>query len=150
MTTIQRIVDVRVPARAAYAQWASFESFPRFIEGVHRVRRVDTWLTRWETRIREVRREFDVEIIARHPGELIAWNAVDGLAHGGMVTFTQLGGDDTLVRLMIRYEPDLLPRQSATALAALCAELTDDLQRFKRLVEHDRLRTSCQDQNRNS
>ena len=145
MTRIERSIDVGVPARVAYEQWVDFESLPRFVEGVRRVERIEEWLTHWETRIAGVWREFDVEIVARHSGELIAWNAMEGLAHGAMVTFARLGSRTTRVLMMIRYEPDLLPTASSTALGAFCADIDEDLQRFKQLVEHTRPFASRQD-----
>jgi uncharacterized membrane protein len=135
VTRIEESIDVSVPARAAYDLWARFESFPRFIEGVRRVVQIDPWLTHWETTVGGVQRDFDVEVIARHPGELVAWNAVDGLAHGGMVVLQPLGAGSTRVLMMVRYEPGLLSRASGRALGALADEIADDLQRFKELVE---------------
>ena len=52
MPTIEETVEVNVPVRAAYDQWTQFEEFPRFMEGVREVRRVDdTHLDRKSTRL---------------------------------------------------------------------------------------------------
>src|SRR5680860_1556133 len=50
MPTIEETVEVHVPVGAAYDQWTQFEEFPRFMEGVREVRRIDDTRLRWGRR----------------------------------------------------------------------------------------------------
>jgi hypothetical protein len=46
MSTAQQSIDVNVDVTTAYDQWAHFESFPRWMEGVARPERLADGLTR--------------------------------------------------------------------------------------------------------
>ncbi|MFC0548600.1 SRPBCC family protein [Kutzneria chonburiensis] len=135
MTTIEKSIDVHVPVRTAYNQWTQFESFPEFMEGVERVIQVDDTLTRWETKIGGVFREFDAQIVAQHPDELVAWNTVGGPPHGGVVTFQAIDQATTRVALAMQYEPDTLAEKAGTALGIVDNRISGDLKRFKEFIE---------------
>ena len=135
MTTIEKSIDVNVPVRTAYNQWTQFESFPRFMEGVEQVVQVDDTLTHWVTRIGGVAREFDAQIIAQHPDELVAWNTVGGPPHGGVVTFQPIDQATTRVSLAMRYEPDTFAEKAGTALGVVDNRIGGDLKRFKEFIE---------------
>lgn len=49
------------------------ESFPRFVEGVERIKEVTPTRTHWVTRIAGVERRLDAEITERHPYARVAW-----------------------------------------------------------------------------
>ena len=51
MESVQRILDVNVPVAAAYEQWTRFEDFPRFMDGVEEVRRIDDTHLHWRASI---------------------------------------------------------------------------------------------------
>ena len=51
MSTIEKSIDVNVPARTAYNQWTQFEEFPRFVDGVLEVRQLDDKHLHWHTNI---------------------------------------------------------------------------------------------------
>jgi len=135
MTTIEKSIDVNVPARTAYNQWTQFESFPEFMEGVQRVVQVDDALTHWVARIGGVTREFDARIIAQHPDELVAWSTTGGPPHGGVVTFQPIDQAVTRVALSMQYEPGTFTEQAGTALGVVDSRISGDLKRFKEFIE---------------
>jgi uncharacterized membrane protein len=135
MTTIEKSIDVNVPVRTAYNQWTQFESFPRFMEGVEQVVQVDDTLTHWVTKIGGVSREFDAQIIAQHPDELVAWNTLGGPPHGGVVTFQPIDQATTRVALTMQYEPGSLTEKAGTALGVVDSRISGDLKRFKEFIE---------------
>jgi uncharacterized membrane protein len=135
MTTIEKFIDVNVPVRTAYNQWTQFESFPQFMEGVDRVVQVDDTQTHWVTSIGGVTREFDAQIIAQHPDELVAWNTTGGPPHGGVVTFQPIDQAVTRVGLTMQYEPGTLTEKAGTALGLVDSRITNDLKRFKEFIE---------------
>ena len=135
MTTIEKSIDVNVPVRTAYNQWTQFESFPQFMEGVERVVQVDDTSTHWVTRIGGVAREFDAQIIAQHPDELVAWNTTGGPPHGGVVTFQPIDQAVTRVALAMRYEPGTFTEKAGSALGLVDNRIAGDLKRFKEFIE---------------
>lgn len=91
MTNVEHSVEVEVPVRTAYDQWAQFESFPRFMEGVESVAQRDDFYLHWMAKVGGVRREWDAEVIEQIPDERLAWRATDGARDAGVVTFHRLG-----------------------------------------------------------
>lgn len=51
MTTIERSIEVAVPASTAYDTWTRFELFPHFMEGVESVQQKDERHLHWRARI---------------------------------------------------------------------------------------------------
>jgi uncharacterized membrane protein len=135
VTTIQESIDVRVPVRTAYNQWTQFESFPYFMDGVERVVQVTDTLTHWETSVGGVHREFDAEITEQRPDERVAWHAVDGQKHGGVVTFHRLDEVSTRVNVQMEYDPETLTEKAGSALGVVDRRVKGDLTRFKEFIE---------------
>ncbi|HEV2780714.1 MAG TPA: SRPBCC family protein [Actinophytocola sp.] len=135
MTTIEKSIDVEAPVRRTYNQWTQFETFPSFMEGVERVSQLSPTRTHWEINIGGVRREFDAEITEQHPDERVAWRAVDGPEHGGVVTFHRLDDKTTRVHLQMEYHPDTLTEKAGAALGVVGTRIKGDLQRFKDFIE---------------
>lgn len=135
MSTIQESIDVEVPVRAAYNQWTQFESFPYFMDGVDRVVQVTDTMTHWETSIGGVHREFDAEITEQNPDERVAWHAVDGQSHSGVVTFHRLDNNTTRVHVQMEYGPETLTEKAGAALGVVDRKVKGDLTRFKEFIE---------------
>lgn len=139
MSVIEEQIEVAVPVRTAYNQWARFQSFPEFMQGVHRVEQSGDLLTHWVTEIGGVRREFDARIEHQVPDERISWRVVDGPKHDGTVSFMELAGGRTQVSLRLEYEPEggaePASSPSSTADSAVSGRVLGDLRRFKELVE---------------
>src|SRR5262245_20782831 len=51
VTTVERSIEVEVPASTAYDQWMQFEEFPRFMSGVESVKRLDDKHLHWRAHI---------------------------------------------------------------------------------------------------
>jgi uncharacterized membrane protein len=66
MSTIEKSIDVNVPASSAYNQWTQFEDFPKFMEGVLSVQQMDEKRLHWRTNIGGIEKVFDVEITERY------------------------------------------------------------------------------------
>lgn len=134
-TSVERAVTVDKPADELYAFWRSFENAPRFMENVLSVETRDDGRSRWLAHPAGSRRalEWDAELTDDRPGELIAWRAVAGkpLVASGRVEFSAAtGGRGTQVRLRVD-----VPAGGPLAREALERQVTEDLRRFKRLVE---------------
>ena len=135
MSTVEQSIDVDVPVRTAYDQWTQFESFPKFMDGVERIDQISDTRTHWVTKIGGVEREFDAEITEQHPDERVAWRAVDGPTHAGVVTFHRLDQDTTRVMLQMEVEPEGVVEKVGDALGLVKRRTKQDLERFKEFIE---------------
>jgi uncharacterized membrane protein len=105
------------------------------MDGVDRVVQVTDTLTHWETSIGGVKREFDAEITEQHPDERVAWHAVDGQAHGGVVTFHRIDEQTTRVSVQMDYAPEGIAEKAGAALGIVDHKVKGDLTRFKEFIE---------------
>ena len=135
MSTIEESIEVAVPVRTAYNQWTQFEEFPRFMEGVEDIRQLSDTRTHWKTKIAGVEREFDAEITEQHPDHRIAWHAVEGTSHAGVVTFHRLTDDTSKVMLQLDTEPEGVVEKAGDALGLVKRRVKGDLERFKAMME---------------
>jgi uncharacterized membrane protein len=135
MTDTMQTIDVDVPIGTAYNQWTQFESFPEFMDGVDEVTQKTDTLTHWKISIGGVKREFDAEITEQHPDERVAWRAVGGTEHAGVVTFHKIADDKTRVALQIETHPQGLVEKAGDALGLTNANAKADLKRFKQFIE---------------
>jgi uncharacterized membrane protein len=135
MSTIERSIDVQVPVRTVYNQWTQFESFPAFMEGVETVQQLSDTRTHWKTSIGGVHREFDAEITEQHPDERVAWRAMDGPTHAGVVTFHRLDERSTRIMLQMDFEPDGATEKVGDMLGIVERRAAGDLSRFKEFIE---------------
>ncbi|MEU3567825.1 SRPBCC family protein [Kitasatospora sp. NPDC036755] len=143
MSIVKESVEVAVPLHAAYHEWTLFEEFPRFMEGVDSVTRLDARHTHWRTTIDGVTREFDAEVVDQEPEELIAWQTADGgIYRKSTVTFRRLDAGHTRVSLAVDLRPGGgggAAKPTAEARRALDHRVKGDLRRFKEYAE-DRAR----------
>ena len=103
MAAIEESVNVQVPARTAYDEWAGFERFPDFMDEVVEVRRISEVRLHWVAVIDGERREWDAEITEDEPGRRIAWRSTSGTRDDGRVDFTPTD-DGTRVNVRMRKE----------------------------------------------
>ena len=135
MATVEQSIEVDVPLSTAYNQWTQFESFPHFMSGVDDVQQVNDTLTHWKTSIGGVEREFDAEITEQHPDERVAWRAVDGKTHAGVVTFHRLSDSSTKVMVQIDWETESLTEKTGAAVGLDDMQVKSDLKKFKEFIE---------------
>jgi uncharacterized membrane protein len=135
MSRIEESIEVNVPLSTAYNQWTQFEEFPRFMEGVERVRQLDDTHLEWTVSIGGKEHTWRAEITEQRPDERVAWRSVDGKETGGAVTFHRLSETSTNVMVQMDFEPEGLTEQLGSALGADSRRVKGDLERFKQLIE---------------
>lgn len=135
MTTIDRSIEVEVPASTAYNAWTQFELFPHFMEGVESVQQKDDRHLHWRANVYGKTEEWDAEITEQIPDKRIAWQSQEGASNAGVVTFHRLSDRRSRVMLQMGYEPERLTEKVGDALGLLTRRVEGDLQRFKSFVE---------------
>jgi uncharacterized membrane protein len=140
MSDVMESVLVAVPVRTAYDQWTQFEEFPRFMDDIDRVEQLDDTRLRWAATIDGVHEEWDAAITEQQPDERIAWRAM-GKGMAGLVTFEQLGDASTRVSVRMSWQPEGPAEKVGAALGVDASHVRQDLQRFKELIEQQRVAT---------
>ena len=135
MADITQTIDVDVPISTAYNQWTQFESFPKFMDGVDEVTQKTDTLTHWKISIGGVKREFDAKITEQQPEQRVAWTAVDGVDHAGVVTFHKLEDAKTRITLQLDTQPQGLVEKVGDAVGLTNLNAKGDLERFKKFIE---------------
>jgi uncharacterized membrane protein len=134
MSRFEESITVDAPVRVAYDQWTQFEEFPQFMEGIVAVRQLDDSHVRWIAEIDGERQEWDAEIVEQEPDRVIAWRSTNGLPNNGRVEFLPIA-DGTRVTVAMEYEPEGIQETVGAALGIDGAQVAEDLERFKDLVE---------------
>ena len=145
---VQKSIRIRAPVEHVFELWEDFESFPRLMAHVRRVRLLDGdgdrrhW--RWTVRgAAGIEMEFDTVVTAVEQNRLIAWRTegTPAVRHSGTVRFH--GNDDgsTTVELRMTYTP--VGGALGDALARLIGadpkrQIDDDLLRLKTFMETGR------------
>jgi uncharacterized membrane protein len=147
MPTVEQSIEVNVGVTTAYDQWAHFESFPQWMEGVASVDRIDDTHLHWVAKVKnEVAtaenetREWDAQITAQIRDTRISWQSVGGKPgekpNEGHVTFEPLGDSACRVTFGIDWEPEAaLAANESYVLAAVNQVVAEDLARFKDFIE---------------
>jgi len=135
MATIERSVEVEVPASTAYNTWTQFEQFPHFMEDVEEVRQKGDRHLRWRAKVWGKTEEWDAEITEQIPDKRIAWRSMGGAANAGVVTFHRLSDGRARVMLQMEYDPERWTEKIGDALGIFTRSVESDLQGFKRFVE---------------
>jgi uncharacterized membrane protein len=135
MSSIEKSIDVNVPASTAYNQWTQFEEFPRFMEGVEEVRQIDDKHTHWRVNVGGKVREFETEITEQMPDKRIAWRTRGGTYNSGVITFHRLNERSTRLMLQMEYEPEGVVEKAGDMLGVVSRRVQGDLERFKELIE---------------
>lgn len=132
MTTTQIAqIHVDVPIEEAYRHWMQVEAFPRYIDAIDTVRRIDDVRSRWTATVEGVSDDFYVDIVDQTPPERLAWQSTDGVFHNGRVDLSR-DGNGTRIVLRMAWEVE--------GVESSGSELGDrpmqrDLERFKAFVE---------------
>lgn len=146
MPSVQHSIDIHVPAHIAYKRLAQFEDYPRFIDEVDAVRRLDDTHLHWTMTMSNRPLEWDAEITEREPGRCIAWRNISGPANGGKVEVQAAGTDASRVILTLEsaleQAPDSLTGNSSEQMAL---PLKLDLARLKDFIEGGGAGTQQQD-----
>jgi uncharacterized membrane protein len=125
-----------------YGLWASFETFPNFMQHIKEVRKVGDNLTHWVmkgplgTTI-----EWEAEITRREKNKRLGWNSKDNdagtIKTSGEVTFTDLPDGQTEVTVTLQYDPPagIAGEVAARLFANPDERLEEDLRNFKKFAE---------------
>jgi uncharacterized membrane protein len=135
VSTIERSIEVGVPARTAYNQWTQFEDFPIFMSGVESVTQLDDKHLHWRAQIGGVTEEWDAEITEQIPDKRIAWTSRSGAPNAGVVTFHRLADDRTKIMVQFDYEPRGVVESVGDFLGVAGRKVEKDLERFKEHIE---------------
>ena len=135
MSRIVESIDVDVPVRIAYDQWTQFEEFPRFMDGVKRVRQLDDTTLEWTAEINGVERSWRADIAEQEPDQVIAWRSTSGAKNDGRVTFEPLDDSRARATLELDVEPDDAIEKVGDALGFVERQVKGDLRRFKEFIE---------------
>lgn len=137
METIEKVIDIDLPAAAVYEQWMHVEDFPHFMEGIREVRPLDDNRLLWKAVIAGREKEWEAQIVERVPGKRITWQSVTGAKNFGTVAFTPVGPTCTRVTLNLSYSPEGVAETIADFLGVVSTKVSGNLQRFKEFVEMD-------------
>jgi uncharacterized membrane protein len=156
MPVVQQSIDVNVSASTAYDQWARFDTFPRWMEGVVSVDRIGDTRLHWVARVREEfatvdgeTREWDARINELTRDERVSWETVGGepgrKPDSGSASFEPLGDGRCRVTFLMSWEPDGGLETPDEVLAAIHQVLAADLGRFRSFIEAcpESLRPAC-------
>jgi uncharacterized membrane protein len=137
-----RSVVINRSPEELYRFWHDFENFPRFMYHLESVRSTGARTSHWIARgPAGTHVEWDAEITADTPNELIAWRSLPDadVENSGIVQFeARPGGRGTIVRVEIEYRP---PGGVTGAIVAKLfhespeQQIYDDLHRMKQLIE---------------
>ena len=138
MPKIEDSIEVQVPVRRAYNQWTQFEEFPEFMEGIQSVQQLDDTHVRWVAEIHGESREWTTEITEQQPDKKVAWKTIEGeVRNDGVVTFEQVDGDQTRVKVQMDVEGESTAENVAgDLLGVVKSQVRGDLERFKQLIEN--------------
>lgn len=135
MSTIERSIEVEVPASKAYDFWTQFERFPSFMEGVEDVQQFGDRTLRWRANLWGKTEEWTAEITEQIPDKRIAWRSTSGAPNAGVVTFHRLTDDRAKVMLQLDFEPEGAVEKIGDALGVATRRVERDLEEFKKHVE---------------
>ena len=138
----EKCITVNRSPEELYTFWRRFENLPRFMTHLIAVRVLEEGRSHWEVKAPAgMTVEWDAEIIADRPNELIAWRSLEGadVDNAGSVRFKPApGGKGTEVSVEMQYIPP------AGVIGATFAKLfgeapeqqmQEDLRRFKQVME---------------
>jgi uncharacterized membrane protein len=134
---IQQSVDVAVPIKVAYNRWTLFEDWPEFMHRVDSVDQADDTTLSFSTKVWGITRRFEAEIVEQRPDQRIKWNATEGLAHTGVVTFHRLADRLTRIEVSLDVEPHGMLEKMGRGMRFTKRAVRADLHRFKALIELD-------------
>lgn len=141
-------IDVGVPPEFAFALWSQFDHFPRYFRHIQEVTvdARDPRIQHWKGSVMGLEQEWDAEVTAFVPNQVIAWRSIRGFDNSGSLTFERTTPADTegpagttLITAQIGYDPpmgafgDLV--EAVWVKQRFDEGMEEDLSRFKALAE---------------
>lgn len=137
---LRKSLLVEAPVEQVFAFFTDFENFPRFMQHVRQVKRLDVDRSRWVVEgPAGIAVRWDAQVTRVVPNDTFAWKTTGSspVRHAGLVRFGPWG-DGTRVDLHVTYQPagGMLGRAVAALLGANPKRaLDEDMLRFKSLLE---------------
>ncbi|MDN3311368.1 SRPBCC family protein [Microbacterium oryzae] len=128
--TLMARIHVAAPIDEAYRQWAQVEAFPRFVDTVTAVRRIDDVRSRWTISVGGFVDDIYVDVVEQVAPDRLVWQSTDGVVHDGRV---ELASEGTGTRVTLRMAWDIEGVADGSEMAD--AHLQRALERFKSLLE---------------
>lgn len=136
MARIQQSIDIGVPVHVVYNQLTQFEDYPRFMQEVETVHRLDDTHLHWSAKMSYQPLEWDSEIVEQIPDQRIAWRNAGGPMQSGKVEVQPVGDDMARVTMTLECDPDQVPAERfGNPVKMIALRLEDDLARFKSFLE---------------
>jgi uncharacterized membrane protein len=137
-----KAVTINRPPDEVYRFWRNLGNLPAFMNFLESVEVLDDRRSHWVARLPLGGViEWQAEIVADRPGELIAWRTLPGarVAHTGEVRFVRApAGRGTEVRVFMLFQPPGGPLGVTVARLfgrAPAVQIAQDLRRFKQVME---------------
>jgi uncharacterized membrane protein len=146
---VTKSIIVNRSPEECYRFWRDFQNFPHFMKHLESIQSVGDNRWHWKSKApMGASVEWDAEITADRPNELLAWRSVEGsdVENAGTVKFERAIGDrGTIVRVDLHYSPP--SGKTGVLIAKLFGEepeqqIDDDLRRFKWLIETGEIPTT--------
>jgi uncharacterized membrane protein len=134
-TSIDGSIEIDVPAATAYEFWTRIEEFPRFIDPVESVERIDELRSRWRVNFGFRHQEWVAEITEVIPDKRRAWRTLQGSNNAGMVNFHQISDDRSLMTLHLDYDPKGVLQNLGDELGVVSRVIERALEQFKEFAE---------------
>jgi hypothetical protein len=136
MVRIQQSIEISVPVHVAYNRLTQFEDFPRFMQDVATVRRLDDTHLHWTTTMSTRNVEWDAAITEQIPERCVAWHSTSGPMNAGKLEVVPAGPQASRVTLMLESEPEQVPGSSTgNSESEMAHRLEQDLTRMKEFLE---------------
>jgi uncharacterized membrane protein len=135
MSHIVRSIDVHAPIERVYGQWARFEEYPRFVEGVEAVTRLPGERLCWVSSLSGQRREWVATLADIVPGRRIAWAAEGGVGETALLTFERLGPWSTRITVRLDWNPGAFGPFADAMPKAVEGRMERALESFKGFIE---------------
>ncbi|HET7158830.1 MAG TPA: SRPBCC family protein [Burkholderiales bacterium] len=139
---VKRSIVINRSAEEVYNFWRNLENLPRFMYHLESVQQIEDGVWHWVTKgPGGMRVEWDAQITADRPNELLAWRSLEGstVYNAGQVRFeTRPAGRGTIVRVEMEYIPPAGVAGAAFAMlfnAAPEQQIYDELKRLKQVME---------------
>lgn len=129
---IEHTIEVNVSASDVYNKLCDVEEYPRFLQDIRQVKRVDATHFQCDGKAFGNDRQWNVEITTHAPGKYMVWRNSEGIVESGRVELQDIGNAKTHIRLLLDCN------ECDGASQALIRERAErDLARFKACMEND-------------
>lgn len=146
---VEKSITINASPAELYTFWRNFENLPQFMNHLESVTIRDDRRSRWVAKAPAGSTvEWDAEITEERENKYIAWRSLPNadVENIGSVRFEDAGnGRGTIVNVSIAYNP---PAGMVGAIVAMLfgeepnQQISEDLQRFKRLMETGEIATT--------